>query len=1381
MLSFASLSIRPLFLDLVETYILALDSLALRPAIKALILGLLPGLEDETSEDFGRSITILDGIRKASNENDRSPEIQNQGLGDEYFWQSLFLASISSSSRRPGALAYLTRRLPNLAPRKISTSLPNGSENAPDGLGHVAESVISPEPGLLIRCFASGLSDQQLLLQRGFLDLLLSHLPLNSPVLTERVDPDDLQTLVTAATGVVARRDMSLNRRLWSWFLGPSMPDEGDSKTSNGLLSSPVPPHTSEVSTHSITFFNRYGLEPLTKSILAMFGEMKSNTAEQARPYRICSSLMDRWEIGGLLIPRVFLSAMKYLLEYLHIASTAQFQDVLRSASSFFDGIESGIIWGQVKDLVVSALGHASLTEEVRRSKIELIQFIISHFYVREEEMVTFHMPLINVEILVLACQSEAPGRNASLTCDQNTVTASLTVAEQLSSLMPEREHLNASFGTESTIELSEHGDETERNLLRSIDSFYDSHGGNLAWSPPPFSSQAVADLLLRYSARGLVQNLIRDRGSERTEISARTMTNLLQKIPDCNSLDSRDLLSSFRQVLDKKETHNTETDFARAVSVHQVLSKLIAKRGLNVACSTLLDDVLIKLIERFWFYLHPAYPKYHVEAVRYLWQIDEINNESRILESSVSRNLALSSQGMQDDSVRVESAMRFAILWTFSILTSSMIVKSCNVWSRRSSITFSNHSPLDRPSSPSLLRPLLLWLDGLDSEDLELRNFLQGWLSDYSGVGVIIELITSQLQDLEQDRGHLLETDMECHSNNRQSNQSSERLYYLQLLMKTLSLSSEKIEISLLTHKSSRPNKEGATNTEDPLQIDIARLCLRLVRENRPWNDHIDGRQRQKQQQASIQRSSLAILQLLLSTPDPSMLQSLAMDEDLVGILESSLEGNFQETSIIKLLLDTTRGYLRLRYLQPIPESPTPHRRSTSIEAIKSLSGRQMDNPVKFAPIQNASNLSHPPKKLFRCLQSGITSSVSVHVLAEWIQFLIDVLPLYPSDVFQNLIPLVETLCKQIKLNFDGLKSLFASSEAGGWRASDQALLSLLTGLEYVLLSAHDRLIVEESDTTTAKPPEAPSHGFFGNIASGVFSTEDTKGRNATANSRLTVVLGLRDAVSLVFSVWTWASYAQDSPDFDSSSSASFAQVSSRIRSSAKQLLDQFFGAELLEALETLILSWKQHNNHSSDLASSPSHVIDLLHILDGSSPKHTIPALFNALYSRTNPSVLEGKQKSSLISDISDLDIAEFLIQYAQSLDDDSMDEIWGDCMTFLRDVLSNPISQSQVLPALLLFLLTLAEKVENTNFGEQRKMRKELIVSLDARFCASIQTDRNTGSFSPFTDSDVYLETLSDIAGGRACLLAVRKTKRRRRSKRCKIPPFPQCKCS
>lgn len=60
------------------------------------------------------------------------------------------------------------------------------------------------------------LNDSLALVQRNTLDFLVQLLPLHASYL----NLTHLTTVMTAALGVLLRRDMSLNRRLYSWILG---------------------------------------------------------------------------------------------------------------------------------------------------------------------------------------------------------------------------------------------------------------------------------------------------------------------------------------------------------------------------------------------------------------------------------------------------------------------------------------------------------------------------------------------------------------------------------------------------------------------------------------------------------------------------------------------------------------------------------------------------------------------------------------------------------------------------------------------------------------------------------------------------------------------------------------------------------------------------------------------------------------------------------------------------------------------------------------------------------------------------------------------------------------------------------------------------------
>ncbi|KAI9653678.1 MAG: hypothetical protein M1831_005706 [Alyxoria varia] len=1345
-LSFASLSIRPSFLSLLESHILALSGQALRPATRALILALSPALEDETSEDFDRILQDVDRIKASIRVQEMGDQGKSSGSGDQFFWQCLFQAAISSKSRRPGILAYLSRRLPRLVPES-SESMSDGHVDGDVGdiLNNTAiASVVSPEPGLLVRCFASGLEDEQLLLQRGYLDLLLTHLPLHSPVITKRLNSLDLQRLVTAAMNVVARRDMSLNRRLWSWFLGPDSDDEDES-------SYPISPTNTESlgqesAPKSVAYFESYGVDVLTKSVLAQLTSTDNTSSAKAKPYRICLSLMDRWEVGGLLIPRVFVPAMQHLLQYKQSASTSEFREVVRSASSFFDGIDSGVIWSQIVDIVHTSLSDSSLSPDIRCRKMELARFVVSTFNVREEEMLAFHMPLACLLALDLIHRYVSLSNPTTSTCESEIIVEATGFAEQLVGLMPERVHLNASFGDASSAHIDGGGvGKGDEEILKQIKSFYHDHSGNLASSPPPFSSQKTAELLLQYSAALFVQSL--DIGSKISNIPdnlSKTVSNLLLKTPECDALEFEKLVASFERSISSQNKAPARVSFSTLYAVNIVLMNLISKQSQPREAFQELNMLIASLIEGFWSFLAPTSPEHHVEAVRALSQLDEILPEDRILESTVSKSLA-SQASIGISGKRLQEFRRFTVLWTHANQTANSNAKKGKN-RRETAVLVSKDSPEDLNPESALSRPFLVLLDVLDEDESEIRFFLTNWLKNVHSMDAVI---TSLLEKLLQAENKIarpasnISNDDVRNFKYENEDRTSECLYYLKHLLNVLRLSSDSVAAALTAHIEIDDSHSILFPEDANLEVVVAGICLKMLQSSVQLRNWMDAQER-----AALQRISLLILQQLLTYPDPHPLKALDMEDSLLDILSEILNEDIREPSVFVSLLQTTLAYLTLKYSTPIMSQRqlTRHRKTSSIDAVKRQSGRN-EAPPSEANSSNPSHSPEPPKKLFQCLQVGLSTRSSRFILDHWVNFLIEVLPLYSSTIFQNMIPFVDTFCKEIKYDFGQLKAKFASKNDIDCQAPESTILYLLSGLEHVLMAAHGQLNVEESTEAATKGPE-PAPSLFGNITSGVFSYEAGKGRSSAANSRLTVILCLQDAIRVCLSIWAWGSYGQSGVDYDASSSSSFAYVSARLRSRSRRLLDRLFNNEALECLETLVLEWKRHREHSENILVSNASVIKLLHVLDGSRPKRTMPALFNAIYSRTSPQALDSNQKSSLTCDISDIDLGEFLILYTESLDDDAMDEIWMDCMAFLKDVLASPLSQSHVLPSLLVLLLTLAEKVENTNFGEQRKMRKDLS-DLFLRLVTATLTSRSTTSVQELTQPPQNATTEKELS--------------------------------
>lgn len=458
------------------------------------------------------------------------------------------------------------------------------------------------------------------------------------------------------------------------------------------------------------------------------------------------------------------------------------------------------------------------------------------------------------------------------------------------------------------------------------------------------------------------------------------------------------------------------------------------------------------------------------------------------------------------------------------------------------------------------------------------------------------------------------------------------------------------------------------------------------------------------------LRRTALSVLQQILLGPYSLPLAEMQLEHPLLEELSLSLQNT--DSSIQVSLLDAILAALKIRQVAAAKASVPiirGHKRGFSKDDTQ-------DRRVSAANDRGetiAQGPPPPPPALIKTLQAGFAAPSSRPVLDCWIVFLSDCLPYYSETLFQILLPLVGTLCEQIRKTFEELEATFLKTgvERGNAVAPESTLISLLNGLEQILARGHDKLLSEEARAPVMKTPDQPQ-GFFGNMVSGVFNSELPQSRTATANNRLTVLLTFQDAVRMCFMIWSWGGKGPDSSSQDPESVSSFGYTSLRMRNRARRLLEHLFAAETLECLETIVSIWQQALKTNEDLEQTA--VLNLLHVLDGSRPKHTIPAIFNAIYSRTNPNALDPSRKSTLTSELADTDLVIFLVKYAKSLEDDAMDEIWVDCMTFLRDILANPFPHRQTLPSLLEFAAMLGEKVDNTNFGEQRKMRRELAVS-------------------------------------------------------------------
>lgn len=1093
-LAFANLATRPLVLDLFEEYILKLKPTSLRPALKALILSLLPVIEEESSEDFERCLGTFDALRS-------SLAAEKQ---EAFFWQTLFIASVSNPLRRPGVLVYLNYHLPKLESIVHENGDSLTKTTSPDSLG--ADVIIKPEPGLLVRCFATGLRDEQPLVQRGFLDLLVTHLPLNATVLQNNAYSKDLDVLVTAAVMIVLRRDMGLNRRLWAWYTG------SDGKA-DVQVTSPMEDSHKRVETGN-DYFSRFGLSSTIRSIQALLDNTTSSPGPRTIPFRVALSLMDRWEIGGQVMKTSFAPMMRSFMIYQSSAPTqAAFDEVYRSASALFDGMESATLSDCLSSLVTA-------------EEIDLIIFIVANFNLEQIDMAQTYMYRLS-------------GVIATKILDDNIDRSSwLALLNSLVTTIPPPNGLSTSSETHVADELLRNVAEITSNMII-----------------------VPEDGLLLPAICACLEQVIVLRDSLDPLLESSLLKTLQTKI-----FEEKSEISSSFPFLD---------------ACARILVTLLQRRSdVGQAAEQACLDCLSTLLRKLWIFLGTSTPQYHVVIVEHFWRLHDVTSEYEIVESTILHQLDHTlNLSEQPTSEQIE---RFGVLFHHTKTIKRSAEDSVPQMLQRASLRI-----LDSTSGQERNEPGVQWL-------LSLQN-----------ISPIVALV------LVTQFGHAQAVAL--------------TLYRTQKLMRIVYLSED----------------HWRTFSSSPELPIVRSFCLSLV-------------QRKNTELSRLSHDAFRLLRMLYDNRSGNV-----PPEELVLLLVGMLGDADSKTLDQEEVLDTLLAILN--------------------------------------------DKSILPSSLVSVLLQGVATVPIDERLDKWITLLCNFLPNHAA-LLPSLLKTTSNFCKRIEQAFEDLQMVFGNGkQATSSKSPERSIINLLSGLEYVLARAHQ--LIAQSTTTNGVASEPVSN-------------------RSRANDRLTVILCMQDAVRICTKLWCWKSMPRSEGSDNSKAITgdvkSFQYSATKLRSRSRKILENLIEAESQECLETLIGMWT---------TGEKGQILDLLQTLNGARPRSMLPALFNAIYSRTNLATLNSSQKSSLSIQTNATELTMFLNEYTSALEDDMLEEIWTDCATFLRGVLANPMPHRQILIKLLRFCSLLSQKMENTSFGEESRMYREL-ADICTRLFTAIFTIKPSG---------------------------------------------------
>ncbi|KAI7822798.1 Dopey, N-terminal-domain-containing protein [Kickxella alabastrina] len=340
----SSLMTKSQLLDIFEEFFIPLGS-SLRPCMKSFIVGVLPGLEEGTVEIFNRVMQLLDKLRDT--------------VDAAFFFETMFLVMITNAEQRESALKYLAQRLPVFTKKE---------DIAP---------VCGEDSSLMARALAATLTDSKTLVLRAALDLLMTRFPLRTNIFDSR----DLVLLLKHAAEVVLKKDMSLNRRLYTWLLGPN-----------------------ETDAEQAAYFVQFAQKPLTEALLGSFAAMSSDPEHQHMVLRVLIGLIDKPVISQPILDALFVPLLQLLIaergnRQSERALPVKLASVSRMLVEMLDPI---FTWSNVINQLTDSVSADSGDLDVDRiaRALRLVLFFVQTFELDDEATLQVHIPMAMLTIL---------------------------------------------------------------------------------------------------------------------------------------------------------------------------------------------------------------------------------------------------------------------------------------------------------------------------------------------------------------------------------------------------------------------------------------------------------------------------------------------------------------------------------------------------------------------------------------------------------------------------------------------------------------------------------------------------------------------------------------------------------------------------------------------------------------------------------------------------------------------------------------------------------------------------------------------------------------------------------------------------------------------
>ncbi|KAI1316511.1 hypothetical protein EDD11_009924 [Mortierella claussenii] len=1270
-LQYASLSVKPQLLDIYEKYYLPLKD-RLKPCLKSFMIGLLPGLDEEGSEFFDRVLNIIDSLRKA--------------VDETFFFQCMWLILITSSPHRGPALHYLGRRMPLLT-------------NTED-----VAFVLGDDAGLMVRAFSATVGDSQLLVQRAMLDLMVVHFPVSNGL----IEHNDLIILVKAAVGVVLRKDMSLNRRLYAWLLGAQ---EGKKKVFDG------PAKTALI----------VGLQ----SILLSDSE---DLQESQKPYRVFVSLLDEWDIGYPVIQAVFLDALLSLKRHVDSGNhgtevrIGELATLIQTATMWIDMTDPYLIWKKLSEAIYD---NFPAEEGKDTYALDLVIFFLNSFKLNDEEDIIAEDKLLTyakqVDDALLLCLMLFRHIPASVFASQPTTQ--LLQAPQSTRAPKSKPSTPASTSTHSKAENAGNSQQTKIVSFDSRASAKDYIADFYMLQPQkadadaedPSSTKEYAGIkgqALTEQALMFIQNFIRNAldvcMKDSTRKNIQPLRAMIQKA--CKILL---ILSKYQappttaddffggEWLEKMRTACREVnDFAITDALVTTMVELTVE--LKVIHPSFLDnrEHMRPMVDRIWTFLAEECMHLHLRASQLIWMLQDVTSMSHEVETAIASYLV-----SENTKARIDAFQKFGVFWRLSDDI--------------------------QHNSAAFVRPMMLMLDSLSSTNPSNRRAGETWIrSNLKSYPRLLDPLLLVLYDHSIVRNKLEEVlhneYFSVHYYIRNFNQAQVQYVFNTLLTVfrfgglgfLRSIRQSTIPTELVP---SVAEIVGVSDSKTPpTYLDcFIRSALRFI-ESEPANDYKSMLSLNEE----IHMIAADFLHFIISKIDH---------------IEPSLLAMIHKTVINKMLycinhsrLDLQSRLLHLLHATILMGTTTVKKVSTPVNSSSQNMPMARDSSMStFDGSANGPNAAggDANESLFRVVGSSplfvktIFDALSVPsnrpILQHWMDFLMLALPFLTNYFRKVLLPVIQCLCDQILRSRACLQEAYMDQDRNCANMSatvaptltDQDLMIFLTGLERLLtFSLSEARLGDEvdlvhkqewSDGLRGKP------GLVANVLSIEIHPSDSFQENKARDTVLYNIVGI---VQIFIELWIVFDGKSKSSISTEAEDVSLQFVGERVRARVKRILAglyKSYPSEVTEAFVELLLAENPSVLDLENQKFDPDYrTLDILSVVPGASPLAIILTLIESIRARTPGMATTRSKRSNLrISKATDIVLLRFVEIYCTYLPQvDSLVDLWPLCQNFVREYFPQATTYKYAFPSLLRVMTVLCDRLSNTSYFEDKKIRRD-----------------------------------------------------------------------